>query len=106
MEMIEMEKWENPEEIFSCLKKIAQECDRKGKYSETFLIKDNGRFNQTKRLDGIVPYLLSISDVKKPEDLYKLMQEILLKHPDFDVSFKVDPEGKWMKYMIKGLGNK
>lgn len=35
-----------------------------------------------------------------PEDLYKFAKEVQEVYPDYQFSFEVDPEGKWIKYTV------
>lgn len=73
-----------------------------GEYSETFLINSNGRLDKKRRLDGNFPYLIAIGGiVETEEDLYNLMYKISIKHPQFQISFEVDENKKWIKYIIR-----
>jgi len=68
---------------------------RRGEYSETFKIKEDGS------LDRETSGVINIAhEVRSPEDLYQLMHEISQEHPDLDISFDVDPNGKWIKYRV------
>lgn len=69
----------------------------KNPYSETFIIKDGGKFDKVERLDGSPVHM---QEANTPEELYQLAQDIQKKHPEYRFSFENDPEGKWMKYTV------
>lgn len=66
-------------------------------YSETFLIKPDGRFEKSLRADGNPVYLVYANT---PNELYQLAAEIEKKHPKYHFNFETDPEGKWFKYTV------
>lgn len=73
---------------------------KSGEYSETLKIKQDGSLDREKRMDGRVPFIVSIGDLKSLEDLYQLMHKISQEHPDLNMSFEVDPNREWMKYTV------
>ncbi|MAF59332.1 hypothetical protein CL631_00600 [bacterium] len=73
---------------------------RNGEYSEALQIKQNGSLDREKRVDGLLPFIVSAHDLKSPEDLYKLIYKISQEHPDLDVLFETDANGKWIKYRV------
>ena len=73
---------------------------KNGEYSETLQIKQDGSLDREKRLDGRLPFLVNAGNLKSPEDLYQLMHKISQEHPNFNVSFEVDPNRKWIKYRV------
>jgi len=77
-----------------------------GEYSETFQIKQEGSLDREKRMDGYIPYLVIEGNLKGPEDLYRLAYDISQEHPDLDISFNVDPSGKWIKYSVSKKNKK
>ncbi|MDD4477288.1 MAG: hypothetical protein PHY40_04015 [Patescibacteria group bacterium] len=78
-----------------------EDCIKKnGEYSEALQIKQDGSLDCEKRLDGRLPILVSVCDLKSPEDLYQLMHKISQEYPNLDISFEVDPSRKWIKYRV------
>ncbi len=73
---------------------------KSGEYSEALQIRQDGSLDREKRMDGCLPFIVSIGDLKSPEDLYQLMHKISQEHPELDISFEVDPNRKWMKYRV------
>jgi len=69
----------------------------KNPYSETFRIKEGGRFDKVERFDGSTVHM---GDADTPTELYQLAKDIQEKHPEYQFSFETDPEGKWMKYTV------
>ena len=75
--------------------------NKKGEYSETLMIEEDGNFNREKRFDDKkVPFIITAGLLEKKEDLYRLMQAISLEYPQFDISFDIDPAGRWIKYRV------
>ena len=69
-------------------------------YSETLKIKADGSFDTEERVDGLHPEIIGHSDIKDPNGLYALAQEVQRQYPGVVFSFEKDPEGKWMKYTV------
>ena len=75
-----------------------------GIYSETLKIKLDGTLDKDERLDGHAPYIIIGFDLESvlntPKDLYQMMHQISSEHPEFNISFEADPNGKWIKYLV------
>ena len=66
-------------------------------YSETFRIKDDGRFDKVERLDGSPVYM---GEADTPEELYRIAKDIQEKYSEYQFSFETGPGGEWMKYTV------
>lgn len=70
-------------------------------YSETLIIEKDGNLNRNKRLpDGHAPFIVGPGDLKRPEDLYRIMRIIAQENPRFNISFEEDPAKQWIKYRV------
>ena len=96
------ERWARKEkEMEAMVEWFEEQIEEHGEYSETLVVEEGGGFDRKRRLDDEhPPIILSLVDLKGPEDLYKFMRRVLEGHPEFAVSFDVDPSGNWIKYRV------
>lgn len=71
-----------------------------GEYSETLIVKPDGKFDIHKRLgDDFVPFIVPMMG-DKPEELYRAMQLIQEENPGMKVEFEHDSDGQWLRYKV------
>lgn len=73
----------------------------KSPYSETLLIETDGSVNTQTRADKIPPSLIVNGIIlKTKEELYSHLYKISKKYPQYQFSFDLDKDGRWIKYTV------
>lgn len=72
-------------------------------YAETLEIAPNGTLNWKERADDkMSPFIASaLQPNETPDALYRIMREVQESHPELQITFENDPEGKWIKYVVR-----
>ena len=73
-------------------------------YEGHMVLSPGGKFDKKLSWSGDLEYYCSW--INTPNDLYSFFREFSEHNPDLDVSFKNDPEGKWIGFNIKPKNEK
>ena len=94
------QEWER-REVESAIGWFATRLKEKDEYSETLGIKPDGKFDLKKRSGSDEFPYIPMHEVFSPNDLYEFMQKVKASNPDLNIQFENDPNGQWIRYIVK-----